>query len=743
MRTRTLLVSAFALAGAAMNWACSHSADPVRLSRPPLRSVWPRPPARRTLVRKFVPPRGIAPWRIEPRDSVRWTTPPGQETEALAIGGSADRVIRIPGTFHPASFNRVSCTLINVGRTSFVVRFRRAGEVVAESQTVWKPSGYTPIALTCAFPDNAQETEPFDELELQIGPDGGVTFVFAVGLYYESPGGDAPRAGDEPDLAFLTDDGRQAIGLLAGEEFESNFRAPSSEAGVLSFSFGLSANSGLKPSECKLRFDLVSKGRSAFGIEYTPQVDAWTTKTIDLSDFSGRDVVLSVRFETSRPSEATCLLGELMLLDLDVERPATVLLITSDTHRADHLGSAESGVTIATPAIDTLARRGVFFENCWSSSNHTIPSHTALLTGVHPRDSGVLANRTKVMSRAYTLAESFRTAGYATYAVVSARHLGHSTSGLGQGFDRMAQTDKARSRANRSVRILERWLDESQDKPLFIWLHLFDAHAPYRPPARFAAPYLEALPEPASDVAKNKARYRGEISFLDSELRRLLERPRLRAGIVALTADHGESLGAQGILFEHAEIYPATTHVPLILAWPQAPAGQRVRRDVRQWDVGRTLLDLAGLESTDFPGSSLVAPDPVSDPVFALSSNAQAASIRHDGWLLILNLAEHRVIRGGRLYAEHELELFHVAQDFDCERDVSAREVGRARDLRALLLRWLSKSRQLGWGEPAKIDPDLNEQLAQLGYAGGATKGAAELSVDPDCACERCVPYRD
>src|SRR5690606_14477718 len=123
-------------------------------------------------------------------------------------------------------------------------------------------------------------------------------------------------------------------------------------------------------------------------------------------------------------------------------------------------------------------------------------------------------------------------------------------------------------------------------RPLFVWLHLFDAHSPYRPPEAFAARYYPAgrdpfdpsLPPPdlpdgvlgwdlegLRDPAWPAAAYKGEVSYLDMQLGRLLHHPRAGAGIVAVTADHGESLGHHGIYYAHSMLYTDSLHVPLVL----------------------------------------------------------------------------------------------------------------------------------------------------------------------------------
>ena len=58
------------------------------------------------------------------------------------------------------------------------------------------------------------------------------------------------------------------------------------------------------------------------------------------------------------------------------------------------------------------------------------------------------------------------------------------------------------------------------------------------------------------------------------ELARLLDSERMRNGIVAFTADHGESLGDHGEQSHGLFIYESTLHVPWVMAGPGVPAGE-------------------------------------------------------------------------------------------------------------------------------------------------------------------------
>jgi arylsulfatase A-like enzyme len=236
--------------------------------------------------------------------------------------------------------------------------------------------------------------------------------------------------------------------------------------------------------------------------------------------------------------------------------------------------------------------------------------------------------------------------------------------------------------------------------------------------------------------------YRGEISYLDSQLKKLLELERVRQGIVAFTADHGENLGHHGDWWNHGGLYPSTLHVPLILRWPGAPGGTRLDRAVQNEDLGRTLLDLSGLEATPFPGTSLLAAASEGRPRFAIASGKLQASVTLGPHHLIMTLRRHRLFSGaGPLRELHQLELFDLERDPLCERDLVTEEPETAARLRALLVDWLIDAPSAGWAETGRsLDDEMRQSLAELGYTVGAEDD--EELFDPDCACERCAVAR-
>ncbi|MGH9464821.1 MAG: sulfatase, partial [Thermoanaerobaculia bacterium] len=278
------------------------------------------------------------------------------------------------------------------------------------------------------------------------------------------------------------------------------------------------------------------------------------------------------------------------------ERPS-LLLVTLDTTRADHLGAY--GATAAkTPVLDALARRGARWAQALTASPLTLPAHCSLLTGLQPpehgvRDNGVAALPAEVPTLATALAEH----GYVTAAVVASRVLDRRF-GLDRGFatydDRMvAESVGQYGYPERDARAVTdaalAWLAGREgdpgaaERPWFLWVHYYDPHAPYRPPA-------------AASLATEAERYAGEISWVDEQLERLLAAlPAAGAAtLVAVVGDHGESLGEHGETGHGIFLHQPSLRVPLLIAGPGVAPGTVVSETVATSRLAATLLGLLG-----------------------------------------------------------------------------------------------------------------------------------------------------
>jgi len=301
--------------------------------------------------------------------------------------------------------------------------------------------------------------------------------------------------------------------------------------------------------------------------------------------------------------------------------PRGLVLVTVDTLRADHVGPY--GGIVPTPAFETLAREGALAEQAYTPTPSTAPAHVSLFTGLHPWRHRTLQNSVPVDAGLGTLAEILRDEGFRTAAFVSSYIL-HPRFGFDRGFERYEfdQTQSFPGQGNMrpglstlgevTTRHALRWLNEraaADDERFFLWVHYFDPHWPYMPPAGFEVSPTQPvdlsgklLPPEASD-ATNLQRmirgYRGEVRYADSQLGRLVARLRLlgllESSVLVVTSDHGEGLGDHGLLGHSANLHEELVRVPLFVRAPGVAAGRRLRGLVQLEDLMPTALALLGV----------------------------------------------------------------------------------------------------------------------------------------------------
>lgn len=292
-----------------------------------------------------------------------------------------------------------------------------------------------------------------------------------------------------------------------------------------------------------------------------------------------------------------------------------VFLVTIDTLRADHLG-CYGYKNVETPTIDAVAADGVRFSEAFTHSPITNTSHTSILTGLLPSVHGVTDFGVPLAPSHTTWAELLKKQGYQTGAFIGAVILDSSqlAPGLDRGFDFYdnfpAKTDskdrfgRVERRAQTVIEHAEGWLAqhprESQSAaPRFMWVHLFDPHDPYEPPAPFSENYASHL-------------YDGEIAYADSQLGHFIAMLKksgaYEKAVLIIVGDHGEGLGEHGEDTHGLFLYDATLHVPLIVKLPaNAHHGEVIDRLVRTTDILPTVLALTNtVAPPELNGASLV-----------------------------------------------------------------------------------------------------------------------------------------
>ncbi len=293
-----------------------------------------------------------------------------------------------------------------------------------------------------------------------------------------------------------------------------------------------------------------------------------------------------------------------------------VLLITIDTLRADYIGCYGSP-DVKTPVIDGLAASGVQFMRSVSPSQCTNPSHASVLTGLYPGFHGVTDNHTRLTDKALTLSEVFQKKGYATLGSVSAGHLNTVNSNFSQGFETFLECEPRELDAIQQNKKFLAGLDNISDSSFFAWVHYFDPHGDYVPPAPYdtmypvASLYEPLPPRPEMNLAPETRSkpvdpdeiiplYKGEISFLDAQIGELMDFLKKKNiynnTLIIIVADHGESMTEKGVYFCHNGIYNPVLHIPLIISMPgKIPKGLKVNRLVSSVDIFPTIMDILNI----------------------------------------------------------------------------------------------------------------------------------------------------
>ncbi len=346
------------------------------------------------------------------------------------------------------------------------------------------------------------------------------------------------------------------------------------------------------------------------------------------------EIVLEVEGE----ADGLYLWGMPLLEDRSAGEELTpVVLVTLDTTRRDALG-AYSGRREVTPAIDRLAARATVFEQAFSTSPWTLPSHASIFTGLYPSKHAAGVSRAQLPAGTATLAGLLRHRGYLT-AGFSAGELSSSRFGLAQGFHQYRNPDKFETPGGRVAEYVDAFLDRHGWRPLFLFVNYFDPHAVYRAPPKFAQRLgvaareaeVRGLPVWGQLVAGEMSSWRravegeapitpevmeylesaylAEVAYADHLVGRLLDRLQQLGlydrALIVVTADHGELLGEGGYVSHAARLDPELVEIPLIVKWPGQTEGARDDRLVSLVDLFPTILAAAGVEPPPSDGRSL------------------------------------------------------------------------------------------------------------------------------------------
>ena len=424
-----------------------------------------------------------------------------------------------------------------------------------------------------------------------------------------------------------------------------------------------------------------------------------------------------------------------------------VVLVTIDTLRQDRLG-CYGYFRDTTPSLDAFAREATLFENAITPMATTLPAHVSLLTGARPLRHGIRGNfasfgaALRPDSGMRTLAQILAELGYETAAFVSAAPL-KRPSGIAAGFALFSEPLGKERKAGETTREVLAWLDSSPRRPFFLWIHYFDPHDAYAPPAPYDtlfttdARQLEQLEEKRfvfyehPQIQKINNLYDGEVRYVDDQLALVLARLRelaiLDEAAIVIAGDHGEGLG-QHDWVGHDKIFGEQLRIPLLVKTPRSwrerarkagtAAGEpgRRREIVGLIDVLPTLLELIGRPAPDavraqLDGRSLLSGSP-RDYVFSQRTEGREEKLGPGREFSLTGSAWKYVHATEEADALYDL----IADPYETV-DVCTRDSAVAETLRGRILELLSTE-----VEPAReangeeLPQEHIEELKALGY---------------------------
>jgi len=331
------------------------------------------------------------------------------------------------------------------------------------------------------------------------------------------------------------------------------------------------------------------------------------------------------------------------------KRNTNVVLIALDTLRADHMSCYNYRLE-TTPGIDEIAKEGVLFERCISPAIPTHPGYTTIFTGASPLRHGVVCHRGvhALPEDILSISQMLYKEGFLTVAIDNLTATGAhwfsrgyeyyifsgGTTVLSGGYKITGEIT-----TKKALNFLNLWREgRFGRKPLFMFIHYWDPHAPYFPPPPFRGTFYQPNEKMKSikalmmktvwgrnllkgwvrkvvkerdDKAYLDSLYDEEILYADDQVSKVIswlkDAEVYDETIVVITADHGELLGEHNIFYDHHGLYEGDIHVPLIIKSPNLPRDVRVKGFVTHEDIVPTILQLLGIRTdVKFEGSPLI-----------------------------------------------------------------------------------------------------------------------------------------
>lgn len=593
-----------------------------------------------------------------------------------------------------------------------------------------------------------------------------------------------PRANAYPEAAAtarvrLALDTRDAVYLhCPGELRYPKLQLP--PAGALQFGLGaLASGKGAEQGavvECTI--EVVEGGKTTPVFEGRADGPGWSEQRVSLAAWSGKSVEIVLRAKATQ-LDAIAFFSAPTLYEPQEHAPLVVLYLI-DTLAADHMelyGYARNTM----PRLTEMARAGVWFEAV-ANASRTIESIPNLMLSLPVERHGVWQNSTLAPRELKLLAESIREAGFATISFCTNVNAG-PRQGMDQGFDHFVdRIGYYWTSTDRTLPLDEamKWVRQHRDRPMFMYVHTAEPHAPYTPPAdlekRYDADYAGRFdgtydgasgfhnirPSQSRDIQHIAALYDAEVTYADRRLGLFLdalkEEGLLERSTFWVTSDHGEEFLEHGVWEHGLNLHNHQTRIPLIAFGAGVAATGKAQMVAQLHDVAPTLLDMleikpahamVGASLWPFARSGAAAGRPpaelMSRQLYLANHNYRVpfgvieyGVLEPGQWKLLHSFTAAAMLPGG---AESRFRLYNVGQDAAEKTNLIANEQAQARRLIEDLLRWRAAQRPYDVrAGSVEFDAFQSESLKALGYIGGAAPGELEpeeppeINSDPDPA---------
>jgi N-acetylglucosamine-6-sulfatase len=350
--------------------------------------------------------------------------------------------------------------------------------------------------------------------------------------------------------------------------------------------------------------------------------------------------------------------ADLELPKIDGAKPLNVVFILSDDHRYDVM-SFLGHPWVETPAMDAMARDGVYFENAMVTTSLCSPSRASILTGRYMHNHGVVDNNVPTPPGTIFFPQYLQAAGYQA-AYFGKWHMGGHSDAPQPGFDRWVSFNgqghyyPPENLKNWSLNVDGKsvpqkgyitdeltdyavdWLNSSvkdSGKPFFMYLSHKGVHGMFHPAERHAGRYAgKPLPEPKTmadtaenykdkpmwlknqrnswhgvdfayhqdtDIAEHYRLYCEALLSVDESIARvrawLTDNGVADNTLVMYMGDNGFQWGEHGLI-DKRTAYEASMRVPLLGVCPTLwKRGTKVEQVVANIDIGPTVIEAAGL----------------------------------------------------------------------------------------------------------------------------------------------------